>query len=70
MYLPSIPGGILGDSRAAAVLSGAFPLGKREKEGDVRGGIIPEDHWAHLHALAEEYGEAVRLGEGRETRNA
>ena len=55
------------------------PFGKREKEGDVRGEMIPGDDWARLHALAEKlgrnlgqafthsYGEAVRLGKGRET---
>ena len=47
-----------------------FLLGKLEKEGDVRGQIIPGDHWIYLHALAKKYGEAVRLGKGRKTGDA
>ena len=57
------------DSRAAAVLSCVFSLAQHEGEGDARGEIILGDHWAPLRTLAEKYGEAVRLGEGREIRN-
>ena len=69
MHLSPIPGGILIDFRAAAVLSSLFLLGGHEKEGDVRGKIIPGRHRARLHTLAANYGAAVRLGEGRKIRN-